>query len=119
MTTTNFHCGSLRLTCGLQLGKKLQACFLVRVRVRVQHEQWIRAKYERCDFRSDKDEADVVAAYQAEHREGYLWKRGREDRRFQRRLFVLEEDENTLRYYNSDNVSRGRDCNLRAICSRL
>lgn len=44
-------------------------------------------------------------AYLAGFREGYLWKRGKDDKKFQRRRFVLSETDNTLKYYNKDDVS--------------
>jgi len=38
-------------------------------------------------------------------REGYLWKRGKAAKNFQRRLFILDSAENTLRYYIKEDVS--------------
>lgn len=67
---------------------------------RVLREQWIRAKYERNEF-MDQDKQP----YTSGHKTGYLWKRGKEDAKFQSRLFVLSEDENVLKYYNKQDVS--------------
>lgn len=66
-------------------------------------EQWIQAKYDRKEFvKGSPSSAGKI--YENGRKEGFLWKRGKEDRRFQRRLFVLDESENTLRYYNSENM---------------
>jgi hypothetical protein len=43
--------------------------------------------------------------YLAGYKEGYLWKRGKDDKKFQRRRFVLSETDNTLKYYNREDVS--------------
>jgi hypothetical protein len=43
-----------------------------------------------------------VSDYHAEHKKGYLWKRGKKKDTFYRRLFILDGDENTLRYYNQE-----------------
>jgi hypothetical protein len=75
---------------------------------RVLLEEWIRAKYEREDFwdAGPSIQRPLVAPstpldrYQSGHREGYLSKRGRNDKQFRRRWFVLDKTENTLRYYN-------------------
>uniref|UniRef100_A0A8B9P4R6 ArfGAP with dual PH domains 2 n=1 Tax=Apteryx owenii TaxID=8824 RepID=A0A8B9P4R6_APTOW len=64
---------------------------------RVLREQWIRAKYEREEF---------VATQVCQHpcsagsREGFLWKRGRESRQFQKRRFVLSAGEGVMKYYS-------------------
>ncbi|CAM1291466.1 Uncharacterised protein g141 [Pycnogonum litorale] len=63
----------------------------------VLREQWIRAKYEREEFMHiDKQ------TYLSGSMEGHMWKRGREDGRFQMRKFVLSEVDNTLKYYVKD-----------------
>ncbi|XP_073742361.1 arf-GAP with dual PH domain-containing protein 1 isoform X2 [Callorhinus ursinus] len=59
-------------------------------------EQWIRAKYERQEFtHPDKQEP-----YSAGYREGFLWKRGRDNGQFLSRKFVLTEREGSLKYFN-------------------
>ena len=68
--------------------------------IRVLREQWIRAKYERLEF-MDPEKQQYLKGF----REGYLWKRGKDDKKFNRRRFVLSETENTLKYYNKDDVS--------------
>ncbi|XP_070580110.1 arf-GAP with dual PH domain-containing protein 1-like isoform X1 [Ptychodera flava] len=60
----------------------------------VLREQWIRAKYERHEF-MDVDKQTYLHG----KKDGFLWKRGKEDNRFQSRLFMLDEEENCLKYY--------------------
>lgn len=60
-------------------------------------EQWIRAKYERKEFLEPKP-----LPYTCNIKEGYLWKKGKDDKAFQKRRFVLDTTENTLKYFNKD-----------------
>uniref|UniRef100_A0A5F5PKL2 ArfGAP with dual PH domains 1 n=1 Tax=Equus caballus TaxID=9796 RepID=A0A5F5PKL2_HORSE len=63
-------------------------------------EQWIRAKYERQEFtRPEKQEP-----YSAGYREGFLWKRGRDNGQFLSRKFVLTEREGALKYFNRNDA---------------
>ncbi|XP_062998986.1 arf-GAP with dual PH domain-containing protein 1 isoform X2 [Elgaria multicarinata webbii] len=63
-------------------------------------EQWIRAKYERKEFiYIEKQEP-----YSAGYREGFLWKRGRDNGQFLSRKFVLSEREGALKYYNKNDA---------------
>ncbi|XP_077774673.1 arf-GAP with dual PH domain-containing protein 1 isoform X2 [Podarcis muralis] len=63
-------------------------------------EQWIRAKYERKEFiYIEKQEP-----YSAGYREGFLWKRGRDNGQFLSRKFVLTEREGALKYYNKNDA---------------
>lgn len=63
-------------------------------------EQWIRAKYERKEFiHSEKQEP-----YSAGYREGFLWKRGRDNGQFLSRKFVLSEREGALKYFNKNDA---------------
>ena len=64
----------------------------------VMREQWIRAKYERYEF----TDVDRQVAYCTGYKEGYLMKRGKDDKKFCNRRFVLSQSENTLKYYNKD-----------------
>jgi Arf-GAP with dual PH domain-containing protein len=57
-------------------------------------EQFIRAKYERREFSSSQ-----LPVYVSGHFEGYLMKKGKEDKGYQPRRFVLNELDSTLRYY--------------------
>lgn len=59
---------------------------------RVLIEQWIRAKYEREEF-CHPERQNYLSGYM----EGFLMKRGKEDSRYQRRKFVLNENEDTLK----------------------
>ncbi|XP_002733352.2 arf-GAP with dual PH domain-containing protein 1-like [Saccoglossus kowalevskii] len=60
----------------------------------VLREQWIRAKYERNEFMDVERQS-----YLSGIKEGLLWKRGKDDSKFQQRLFMLNEKENVLKYY--------------------
>ena len=66
---------------------------------RILHEQWIRAKYERKEFIGT-----ATQTYLSGHKEGYLWKRGKDDKHFKKRRFVLDATENTLKYFTKDDV---------------
>uniref|UniRef100_A0A4W2GAU8 ArfGAP with dual PH domains 1 n=1 Tax=Bos indicus x Bos taurus TaxID=30522 RepID=A0A4W2GAU8_BOBOX len=59
-------------------------------------EQWIRAKYERQEFAHPERQEPYSAGY----REGFLWKRGRDNGQFLSRKFVLTEREGALKYFN-------------------
>ncbi|XP_077475167.1 arf-GAP with dual PH domain-containing protein 1-like [Stigmatopora argus] len=63
-------------------------------------EQWIRAKYERKEFTP----AGVQEPYSAGYREGFLWKRGRDNGQYLRRKFVLSEKEGVLKYFNKQDA---------------
>lgn len=65
-------------------------------------EQWIRAKYERQEFTNPERQEPYSAGY----REGFLWKRGRDNGQFLSRKFVLTEREGALKYFNRNDVSR-------------
>ncbi|XP_053563424.1 arf-GAP with dual PH domain-containing protein 2 isoform X2 [Bombina bombina] len=60
-------------------------------------EQWIRAKYERKEFTSNRR-----SVYDTAHKEGMLWKRGRDNGQFLRRKFVFSEG--LLKYYTRDDI---------------
>lgn len=57
-------------------------------------EQFIRAKYERKEFSNAQ-----LPIYVSGHMEGYLMKKGKEDKGYQPRKFVLNESDYTLKYY--------------------
>lgn len=61
---------------------------------RVLREQWIRAKYEREEFIYPDRQI-----YTFGHLELNMWKKGKEDERFQPRKFVLNAYEDTIKYY--------------------
>ncbi|XP_051905810.1 arf-GAP with dual PH domain-containing protein 1-like isoform X2 [Hippocampus zosterae] len=58
-------------------------------------EQWIRAKYERKEFMPGGSQESYSAGY----REGFLWKRGRDNGQYLNRKFVLSEREGALKYF--------------------
>ncbi|XP_027964979.1 arf-GAP with dual PH domain-containing protein 2 isoform X3 [Eumetopias jubatus] len=60
-------------------------------------EQWIRAKYERQEFMADGKSISLPGT-----REGFLWKRGRDNAQFLRRKFVLLSKEGLLKYYTKE-----------------
>nr|XP_045014997.1 arf-GAP with dual PH domain-containing protein 2 isoform X4 [Jaculus jaculus] len=60
-------------------------------------EQWIRAKYERQEFMADGKNTSPSG-----NREGFLWKRGRDNAQFLRRRFVLLAKEGLLKYYTKE-----------------
>ncbi|XP_032136828.1 arf-GAP with dual PH domain-containing protein 2 isoform X7 [Sapajus apella] len=60
-------------------------------------EQWIRAKYERREFMADGEAISLPG-----NREGFLWKRGRNNSQFLRRRFVLLAREGLLKYYTKE-----------------
>ncbi|CAH0761052.1 unnamed protein product [Diatraea saccharalis] len=61
-------------------------------------EQWIRAKYEREEFCHPERQS-----YLSGNMEGFLMKRGKEDSRYQLRKFVLNENDDTLKYHVREN----------------
>ncbi|XP_027778598.1 arf-GAP with dual PH domain-containing protein 1 isoform X2 [Marmota flaviventris] len=63
-------------------------------------EQWIRAKYERQEFIIPEKQEPYSAGY----REGFLWKRGRDNGQFLSRKFVLTEREGALKYFNRNDA---------------
>ncbi|XP_061703427.1 arf-GAP with dual PH domain-containing protein 1-like isoform X2 [Syngnathoides biaculeatus] len=65
-----------------------QDCALLR-------EQWIRAKYERKEFMP----GGTRDSYSAGYREGFLWKRGRDNGEYLSRKFILSEQEGVLKYF--------------------
>eukprot|EP00066_Takifugu_rubripes_P000828 XP_003961593.1 PREDICTED: arf-GAP with dual PH domain-containing protein 1-like [Takifugu rubripes] len=63
-------------------------------------EQWIRAKYERNEF----EFIEKQEPYSAGYREGFLWKRGRDNGQFLSRKFILSEREGALKYFNKQDA---------------
>ncbi|NXU51388.1 ADAP2 protein, partial [Turnix velox] len=62
-------------------------------------EQWIRAKYEREEFVTTRVFQDPCSTGT---REGFLWKRGRESKHFQKRRFLLSAKEGLMKYYTKE-----------------
>ncbi|XP_035470355.1 arf-GAP with dual PH domain-containing protein 2 isoform X2 [Scophthalmus maximus] len=71
----------------------------------VLREQWIRAKYERMEFKGEIKYPPL--SYTTGFYEGLLWKKGKENTQFLKRKFVLSEREFSLTYYNKENESKG------------
>ncbi|XP_033894636.1 arf-GAP with dual PH domain-containing protein 2-like [Acipenser ruthenus] len=70
----------------------------------VLREQWIRAKYERQEFSgNNEDPRDMTCSG---CHEGFLWKRGKDNRQFVKRKFILSGMDFTLMYYTKQ-VSKG------------
>ncbi|KAK3090646.1 hypothetical protein FSP39_013373 [Pinctada imbricata] len=63
--------------------------------------EWIKAKYSRKEFEGP----DKQTSYNSTRKEGVLYKRGRDDKRFHKRKFVLCRETNRLSYYSRE-VSR-------------
>ncbi|KAK7939817.1 hypothetical protein WMY93_003143 [Mugilogobius chulae] len=63
-------------------------------------EQWIRAKYERMEFIN----VEKQEPYSAGYREGFLWKRGRDNGQYLSRKFILSEREGVLKYFNKNDA---------------
>ncbi|XP_076335273.1 arf-GAP with dual PH domain-containing protein 1-like isoform X3 [Tachypleus tridentatus] len=66
--------------------------------VQVLKEQWIQAKYLRQEFILLEK-----PIYLKGFMEGYLWKRGKENEKFHLRKFVLNESDDSLKYYVKEN----------------
>ncbi|KAL2101254.1 hypothetical protein ACEWY4_003015 [Coilia grayii] len=71
----------------------------------VLREQWIRAKYERLEFTTEKNL--LQKTYTSGLREGLLWKKGKDNGHFQKRKFVLSLEDFTLKYFNKEDESKG------------
>uniref|UniRef100_A0A8C6KUI7 ArfGAP with dual PH domains 1 n=1 Tax=Nothobranchius furzeri TaxID=105023 RepID=A0A8C6KUI7_NOTFU len=63
-------------------------------------DQWIRAKYERKEFMFLEQQEPYSAGY----REGFLWKRGRDNGQYLNRKFILSEREGVLKYFNKNDA---------------
>ncbi|XP_069810103.1 arf-GAP with dual PH domain-containing protein 2 isoform X2 [Dendropsophus ebraccatus] len=67
---------------------------------KVLREQWIRAKYERREFTRDGP-----SLYAVNYKEGFLWKKGRDNGKYLKRLFIFSESEGLLMYYTRNKRS--------------
>ncbi|KAL8558388.1 hypothetical protein ACOMHN_019797 [Nucella lapillus] len=71
--------------------------------VDVLKKEWILAKYQREEF----TDPDKQSAYNCSHKEGMLWKLGRDRKQFQQRKFVLSRAENKFSYFvNEDSKQK-------------
>ena len=64
---------------------------------RILKEQWIRAKYERKEFMNSTD-----TTYNKGYMEGILWKKGKENNKFNKRRFILSQVDCSLKYFVKD-----------------
>ncbi|XP_031730450.1 arf-GAP with dual PH domain-containing protein 2-like [Anarrhichthys ocellatus] len=58
-------------------------------------DQWIRAKYERREFTGENNKQ----AYCSDQFESTLWKKGKDNKQFLKRIFLLSRKDFTLRYF--------------------
>ncbi|XP_029445965.1 arf-GAP with dual PH domain-containing protein 1-like isoform X2 [Rhinatrema bivittatum] len=72
----------------------------------VLREQWIRAKYERKEFK----EPGKLMLFSNGTKEGNLWKRGRDNGQYLIRKFVLSERDGTLKYYVKQDAKEPKVC---------
>ncbi|KAM9315183.1 arf-GAP with dual PH domain-containing protein 2-like isoform 1-T1 [Pholidichthys leucotaenia] len=63
----------------------------------VLREQWIRAKYERREFTGENIYFQKI--YKSDLFEATLWKKGRDNKQFLKKIFLLSQKEFTLRYF--------------------
>ncbi|XP_040893263.1 arf-GAP with dual PH domain-containing protein 2-like [Toxotes jaculatrix] len=59
-------------------------------------DQWIRAKYERREFTGENNHFNQV--YNSDQFESTLWKKGKDNKHFLKRIFLLSQKDFTLRY---------------------
>ncbi|XP_041839837.1 arf-GAP with dual PH domain-containing protein 2-like isoform X2 [Melanotaenia boesemani] len=60
-------------------------------------DQWIRAKYERREFTGENK--SCLEAYTSDVFESTLWKKGKDNKHFLKRIFLLSQKDFTLRYF--------------------
>ncbi|KAM4585291.1 arf-GAP with dual PH domain-containing protein 2-like isoform 1-T1 [Odontesthes bonariensis] len=60
-------------------------------------DQWIRAKYERREFTGENNY--FLQAYTSDLFESTLWKKGKDNKQFLKRIFLLSQKDFTLRYF--------------------
>ncbi|XP_077426465.1 arf-GAP with dual PH domain-containing protein 1-like isoform X2 [Vanacampus margaritifer] len=63
-------------------------------------DQWIRAKYERREFVGEK--GYFQQSYGADTVEATLWKKGKDNKHFFKRIFLLSHKDFTLRYFTKE-----------------
>ncbi|XP_029019067.1 arf-GAP with dual PH domain-containing protein 2 [Betta splendens] len=60
-------------------------------------DQWIRAKYERREFTAENN--FLYQSYYADPFESTLWKKGKDNKQFLKRIFLLSRKDFTLKYF--------------------
>ena len=78
-------------------------------------KEWILAKYQREEF----TDPDRQTAYNCSHKEGMLWKLGRDRKQFQLRKFVLSRAENKFSYFINEDSKQVYITFLKCICLSL
>lgn len=73
--------------------------------VEVLRQQFIRAKYERKEFMYP----DKQVQYSRGKKEGVLMKRGKKDKSFRPRRFIISSQDNSMKYYNKDQAKEPKD----------
>ncbi|XP_022049506.1 arf-GAP with dual PH domain-containing protein 2-like [Acanthochromis polyacanthus] len=63
----------------------------------VLRDQWIRAKYERREFTGENN--CFLQTYNSDLFESILWKKGKDNKQFLKRIFLLSRKDFTLRYF--------------------
>jgi len=93
----------LQLSLCSSLANNIQKRQLIMVLFcRVYKEHFIHAKYELKEFTTPGG----TAHYESGRKDGFLWKRGKDDKQFKKRRFVLNTEEGTLKYYVKPDVSK-------------
>ncbi|XP_071246432.1 arf-GAP with dual PH domain-containing protein 2-like [Salvelinus alpinus] len=67
-------------------------------------DQWIRAKYERREFTGENN--SLQQGYCSGLYEGILWKKGKDNKQFLKRRFLLSETDLTLRYFTKEDSKK-------------
>ncbi|XP_036392937.1 arf-GAP with dual PH domain-containing protein 2-like [Megalops cyprinoides] len=71
----------------------------------VLRDQWIRAKYERREFTGES--MHLQHAYSSGFYEGILLKKGKDNKQFLKRRFILSAKDFTLKYFTREDQSKG------------
>ncbi|XP_042283321.1 arf-GAP with dual PH domain-containing protein 2-like isoform X3 [Thunnus maccoyii] len=70
-------------------------------------DQWIRAKYERREFTGENN--DIQQTYSSDVFESTLWKKGKDNKQFLKRIFLLSRKDFTLRYFMKEDSKVAKD----------
>lgn len=70
-------------------------------------EQWIQAKYERREFTGEN--SDIQLAYSLDQFETVLWKKGKDNKQYLKRIFLLSQKDFTLRYFIKEDSKVPKD----------
>lgn len=75
--------------------------------LQVMREQWIRAKYERREFVGDEAASVAQHQYMSGLKDGFLWKKGKDNNKWNKRWFVLRDQ--TLTYFINQRDSQPKE----------